>query len=134
MSKIFICDDVQAESKLLTALVRQWAQAQDTAVYISTFESSESLLFAYEDDKSVEILLLDIQMKNMNGVELARRIHEDNKAVQIIFITGFPDFISEGYDVSALHYLIKPVKKGKLFEVLDRAAERLGKSEQAVKK
>ena len=51
-------------------------------------------------------------------------------AVQIIFITGYSDYISEGYDVAALHYLVKPVREEKLFSVLDRAAEKLLKNER----
>ncbi|MBR2884958.1 MAG: response regulator transcription factor, partial [Clostridia bacterium] len=66
-------------------------------------------------------LLLDIQMKAMDGIELAEKIRETDKSVQIIFITGFSDYISKGYDVSALHYLIKPVEKEKFFEVLSKA-------------
>jgi two-component SAPR family response regulator len=58
-------------------------------------------------------------MKAMDGVELARRLREDNSTLQLIFITGYPDFIGEGYEVSALHYLIKPVAEEKLFAVLD---------------
>ena len=48
----------------------------------------------------------------------------------MVFITGFPDFIAEGYEVSALHYLMKPVDRDKLFSVLDRAAANLGKAER----
>ena len=50
--------------------------------------------------------------------------------MQIIFITGYSDYISEGYEVAALHYLIKPVKEEKLRSVLDRAAEKLSKNER----
>jgi DNA-binding LytR/AlgR family response regulator len=71
-------------------------------------------------------------MGSINGVELARRIRKENAAVQIVFITGFPDFISDGYDVSALHYLMKPVLKEKLFEVLHKATVNLAKTEESV--
>ncbi|MBR3932904.1 MAG: response regulator [Clostridia bacterium] len=59
--------------------------------------------------------MLDIQMKAMDGVELAEKIRENNDGVQIVFITGFTDYFSRGYDLSAFHYLIKPVKKRKVF-------------------
>ena len=48
---------------------------------------------------------------------------------QIIFITGYSDYIAEGYEVAALHYLMKPVKKEKLFSVLNRAADKVQKNE-----
>ena len=69
-------------------------------------------------------------MHGKNGIELAKIIRQDNTNLQLIFITGFPDFISEGYDVSALHYLIKPVSEEKLHTVFDRATTNLVKSEK----
>lgn len=64
-------------------------------------------------------------MPGMNGVDLAERIRKDNKSIQIVFITGYMDYISQGYDVEALHYLLKPIDEDKLLEVLDKACERL---------
>lgn len=63
-------------------------------------------------------------------MELAREVRRDNEAVQIVFITGFPDFMAEGYEVSALHYLMKPVSEEKLLAVLDRAAANLRRQEK----
>ena len=57
-------------------------------------------------------------MKTVKLVDLAKTIRETNDPVQIIFITGFPDFIAEGYEVSALHYLMKPVSEEKLHKDL----------------
>lgn len=48
----------------------------------------------------------------------------------IVFITGYSDYIAEGYDVSALHYLMKPVDPDRFMEVLDRAVERLRREEK----
>lgn len=130
--KIAVCDDEQAEIAYLTKIVSAWAKQSGSVAALSAFESAEAFLFHYTEQKNYDIILLDIEMKEMNGVELARKIREENESSQIIFITGFPDFISEGYEVSALHYLMKPVKEEKLFEVLDRAAKNLGRKEKAV--
>lgn len=127
-----ICDDNATEIEYISKIVGKWARANGNTAVLSTFESAEGFLFHYADNKSFDILLLDIQMKNMNGVELAKQIRQDNDSVQIIFITGFPDFMAEGYEVSALHYLMKPVSEQKLFEVLDKATKRLGKSERTI--
>lgn len=129
---ITICDDEYTQIEYLNALVSKWAIKRNIVVYISEYMNAESFLFAYEDNKTLDILLLDIQMKNMDGVELARRIRIENEVVQIIFITGYTDFISEGYEVSALHYLIKPIKEEKLYEVLDKAITRLHKVEKTI--
>ncbi len=132
MIKIAICDDERAEIAYLTALVGKWGAERGIAVRLSSYESAESFLFAFEDEKAVDILLLDIQMKEMDGVALARLIRRDDETVQIVFITGYPDFIAEGYDVSALHYLMKPVKEDKLLEVLDKAISHLQKTPRII--
>lgn len=125
MINIAICEDERAEIVYLATLVHKWQTARDVPVRLSEFESAESFLFARESTDALDILMLDIQMGKMDGLELARRIRKDDELLQIIFITGFPDFIAEGYDVSALHYLMKPVKEEKLFAVLDKAMTRL---------
>lgn len=61
-------------------------------------------------------------MNGMDGVTMAKKIRRENQTVQIIFITGYSDYISEGYEVAALHYLMKPVKEEKLMDVLSSAA------------
>ena len=66
-------------------------------------------------------------MGDMDGVTMAKQLRKNNDIVQIVFITGYSDYISEGYEVAALHYLMKPVKEEKLCSVLDRAAEKLQK-------
>ena len=68
----------------------------------------------------------------MDGVTMAKRVRKDNEAVQIVFITGFDDYISEGYEVSALHYLMKPVRQEKLSAVLNRAAAAMQKAERVI--
>jgi DNA-binding LytR/AlgR family response regulator len=66
-------------------------------------------------------------MGKMDGVTMAKKIRQASDSVQIVFITGYSDYIAEGYEVAALHYLMKPVKEDKLFEVLDRAAKKISK-------
>ena len=126
--KIAICDDSAPDTEYLAALSREWAG--DCPAQISAFSSAEAFLFQYEEEKDFDILLLDIEMDGMNGVTLAKALRRENERVQIIFITGYSDYIADGYDVAALHYLIKPVKKEQLFQVLDRARERLQKNEK----
>lgn len=131
--KIGVCDDAAADREYLATLVRRWAKARGHAAEIATFVSAENLLFEGDGRSGCDILLLDIEMGAIDGVTLAKRLREASETVQIVFVTGYSDYISEGYDVSALHYLMKPVKEDKLFAVLDRAVNLLGREERALR-
>ena len=130
--KIAICDDSAADRAYVTDMVNRWSTVVGHAVHLDAFDSAESFLFHYADENDYDILLLDIEMEAMDGVTMAKQLRKDNEAVQIIFITGYTDYIAEGYEVAALHYLVKPVKEEKLFSVLDRAAEKLRKNEKVL--
>lgn len=124
--RVAICDDAATDRAYLETMVRRWAAQRGHTVCLKTYPSAESFLFAYEEDKDLQILLLDIEMGPMDGVTMARTLRKDNDGVQIIFVTGYSDYIADGYEVEALHYLMKPVAEEKLDAVLDRAAEKLG--------
>lgn len=128
--KIAICDDNSTDNQYIASFVSLWAQKRGFHIQSDTFLSAEAFLFHYAEHKDYDILLLDIEMGGMDGVTMAKKVRPENESVQIIFITGYSEYISEGYEVSALHYLMKPVSQEKLFEVLDRAAEKLRKNER----
>ena len=56
-----------------------------------------------------DLVLMDVEMPGMDGVSLARRVRAENWDAQIVFVTGYTDYILEGYEVEALNYLLKPV-------------------------
>ena len=128
--KIAICDDESSVIEYVSSIVADWETKSNHSVVLRTFSSAESFLFSYEDENDYDILLLDVEMGEMDGVSLAKTIRKKNETVQIVFITGYSEYISEGYEVAALHYLMKPVKPEKLFEVLNRATEKLEKNER----
>ena len=119
-----VCDDSAVDAAYGTELLQAWAAEREIRVSVAQFGSAEQFLFHYEEDKNYDILLLDIEMGKMDGVTMARTIRQDNEAVQIVFITGYSDYIAEGYDVAALHYLMKPVSREKFFAVMDRALDK----------
>ena len=127
--KIAICDDLESDRDYLKDLLNKWANDYSHLLNVDTFSSAESFLFHYEEAKDYDILLLDIEMGLMDGVSMAKKIRQDNDTVQIIFITGYSDYIAEGYEVNALHYLMKPVKEEKFFSVLERAIEKISKND-----
>ena len=130
--RVAIVDDSNIDAEYVQSILESWAQDRQASVQMRRFNSAESFLFHYADDKDWDVLLLDIEMGAMDGVSLAKKIRQENESVQIVFVTGFGDYISEGYEVSALHYLMKPVKQDKLFAVLDRAVAAIQKTERVV--
>ena len=123
--KLVICDDNPADIDYITGLVGEWRRQTGAGVEILSFPSAEALLFAWEENRDMDILLLDIEMGEISGMKLARHLRRAGAAMQIVFITGYMDYIAEGYDVEALHYLLKPVTGERLGQVLDRALERI---------
>lgn len=130
--KIAVCDDSAADTELLLHLIAEWSEKAGISAQIESFPSAEGFLFRYAEDKSFGILLLDIEMGKINGVELAKQVRAENREVQIVFITGYIDYIADGYDVEALNYLMKPVSREKLFTALSRAVEKLREGERAL--
>lgn len=130
--KIAICDDEQNQIEYLLGVLSSWAGKNRHVVEIRTYSSAKSFLFDWSEEKDFDILLLDIEMPEMNGVELAKMVRKENSTVQIVFITGYYEYFSDGFDVSALHYLIKPADERKLLPVLDRAVSNLNYRQRSV--
>lgn len=120
---IAICDDNEDQIKELRRLLGEWSADQPFALDIDEYISAESFLFSYPD-KPCDLILLDIEMKRLNGMELAKKLRDRGDMLPILFITGYSEYMSDGYEVEALHYLLKPVDKTKLFAVLDRYIRR----------
>ncbi len=129
--RIAIVDDRREDSGLLSALVTEWSEKRGLPLQEEAFPSAEAFLFRWAE-KKFDILLLDVEMDGMDGVTLAKQMRREDETVQLVFITGYSDYIAEGYEVAALHYLMKPVQKGKLFSVLDRAAEKLKRNQKVL--
>lgn len=120
---IAICDDNENQIKEMRRLLAEWSADKPFALDIDEYISAESFLFSYPD-KPCDLILLDIEMDRHNGMELAKHLRSNGDMLPIVFITGYSDYIAEGYDVEALHYLLKPVAKEKLFAVLDKYVEK----------
>ena len=130
--KIGICDDDAAQRAYLAEIVAEWAKKTRSLAEVKQYSDAKAFLFEYAEEKDFDILLLDIEMPEISGIELAKAVRRDNSAVQIVFVTGYYEYFSDGFDVSALHYLVKPVDAAKLLPVLDRAAGNLSYRQRCV--
>lgn len=121
--KIAIVDDEVKEQEIIAKYIGEWAETEKELVEFVRFDSSENFLFSWEDDKDYALLVLDIEMGEISGLELAKRLRLEDEKIPIIFVTGYDEYMQYGYDVSALHSLIKPVNKEKLFQALGKLSE-----------
>ena len=105
MLKIAICDDEQPIRDYLKKLTEKCTDAQ-----VHVFANGEELL---SDPTVYDIILLDISLNRKpdsgkpNGMEVAKKIRETSDVI-IIFVTALKEYVFEGYDVGAFHYLLKP--------------------------
>lgn len=121
---IGICDDEKELRGSLRRVIEREAQLSGLDYKVSEYESGEEMLKALEKD-APELLFLDIEMDGIDGMEAARAIRQTRKDTVIIFVTAYPDFVFQGYEVHAFHYILKPYKEEKIKEVFRMALEEL---------
>lgn len=129
MVKIGICDDEPEMRKPLRQILEQVLQLQGVEYLISESESGEELT-AGISCLDIDILFLDIEMRSMDGIETAKLLRRKGMKGIIIFVTAYPDFVFQGYEVHAFHYILKPYRKEKIEEVLRQALHELNLSKE----
>ncbi len=125
MLHIGICDDDRIVLENLAREVEGWAKEKAELCSVECFLTADSFLFAWDEKKGMDVLLLDIEMPGMDGMELARHLRKKGEHISIIFVTGNSEYALDGYDLEAVSYLVKPVKRERLYSALNRARERL---------
>lgn len=130
--KICLVDDDSVQLELLKSLINKWTNKKNIVSDLTFFQSAEEMLFECEGNYPYDLLILDIQMGKINGIELAREIRKTDKNIIICFLSGISSYVYEGYEVNAIRYLLKPVKEEKLFEILNIAEAQTKKEEKYI--
>ena len=112
MYKIAVCDDEEAVSAQVKELITEWNPSVD----VVCFSSGEALLENYQ---SYEAVFLDIDMAGMNGIETGKAIRKLDKDTKIVYLTAYRDYVSGAFGVHAFQYLLKPVNKKAIWNVLE---------------
>ena len=133
MVKIGIVDNEKEAREQLREAIERFGSEYHMEFEVWQFDSAASYLSA--EGSACDILYLDIDMPQMTGMELAEKIRETDTEVVIIFCTNLEQFALNGYSVSALGFLVKPVQWYSFHMYLDRALKaiqkRAGRSENA---
>ena len=107
--RILCLDDEPLALRMLEQAVRQSKPDADISAYLDQDE-----LLEQTKQEGCDIAFLDIHMRGMNGVELAKKLKELNPKVNIIFVTGFSEYTGEAMGLHASGYIMKPVTKEKV--------------------
>ena len=110
-----IIDDEPLAAGLLESYAQKTPYLNLTGTYNSAIQAMKDLR-----ENPVQLLFLDIQMPELSGIEFAKILPKDTK---VIFTTAFPQYAVEGYKVSALDYLLKPVSYDDFLKSTDKALE-----------
>lgn len=129
--EVVICEDDKAQIEYMRSLINDWAEKNSVNCHVDAYISAEQLLFSFDEDFPYHVYILDIQMGEINGMELAKQIRARDPHAVIVFLTGLRDYVLEGYEVEAFRYLIKPVKEEEFYGIMTQIAKNLGQKENA---
>ncbi len=117
MLHIAVCDDEKYMSDKIKMMVSDFFCRKNMDVVIFQFLSGEELL---KDNRTIDILFLDIQMKDLDGMETARKLRNRKFKGILIFITVLKEMVFRSFEVQAFDYLVKPIEAGCFEKTMER--------------
>jgi DNA-binding LytR/AlgR family response regulator len=121
--RVLVCDD---EAMARKRAVRIASELLSEAQVEGCSSGKEALARLEEED--FDVLLLDVDMPGMSGLEVARHLPEP--APYVVFLTAHPEHAVSAFDVGATDYLVKPLEEDRLRKALDRVSKRLHEAER----
>ncbi len=129
--RILICDDDPSCLKNTLKAVMRWSDEYGVSVKTELTSDGDSLLESCKKEKA-DIILLDIMMPLINGMDAARELRRYDCNAKIIFLTSSPEFAIESYDVKASGYILKPALYEKVAEILCDCARDISKKPDTI--
>lgn len=121
MIRIALCDDNPVQLNITEDLIRAYFTEHVRDYDIMTFLSGERLLAAVDSGYSADIYFLDIIMPGIKGIALGKDLRSRGDNGRIIYLTATAEYAVDSYNVGAFFYILKPVSRQKISEVLDSA-------------
>lgn len=132
MLRIAICDDDKTLCMQLESMLNEIIEETDETFEICIFFSGEALCDLLFNGNHFDIIFLDIELCEINGVEVGRKIRGElnDELTQIVYISAKESYAMDLFDVRPLNFLVKPLKREKIESVLKTAKKVLGSSNQ----
>jgi len=126
MIRIGICDDAAQARQQLHTVVTRCLDARTIAHSIYEFSSGEGLLHWFDKHRGeLDLVFLDIELPTQNGIAIAKTLYDADPSLLLAFVTGYADYVFDGYAVRALGYVIKPATVEQITPILSHAVARL---------
>lgn len=116
--RVAICDDEKTMQTILENLLDEFGRLRNIDISIDKFDNGHDLLRVL-NEKEYEIVFMDHQMQDIDGMETSRLIRSRNNDCVIIFVSAFPEVAVDSYEVNAFRFIVKPINKEKLFKAID---------------
>lgn len=123
MIRIAVCDDEQRIREKLRSYIDKYAKNKFIKIHVDTYENGKALVLAFE--KQYDIIFLDVEMPELNGLETAERIRKQDNLVSIFFLTCHEKYAYQSYSVEANGYQTKPVSYDNFKMLMDKSLIRI---------
>lgn len=130
MYRVAIVEDNSDDANLLLELLQQFEQASGESFTCKVFENSIQFLDAY--NKDFDLILMDIEMPGLNGMDAAQKLREKDTDVTLVFITNMAQYVLRGYTVDAVDYILKPLNYYSFFMKLKKALRNIEHRDQGM--
>ncbi len=128
MLSIAICDDEIRIRQTLASKINEYLERARLDAAITTFSRGEELV---DRVGNFDVVLLDIEMKGMNGMQAAKALRKQGTVGEIIFVTSYSSYVYDAFGVDASNFLVKPVEEQKLYAAVNKALKRVLKDDSA---
>lgn len=114
--KIAVCDDEMILYEELYTLLNEYSALKKEPILTAYFRTGNDLLSSTE---KFDLIFMDYQLDNIDGLETAKRLRLKKSDVAIIFLTAFPKIVFQSFEVNTFRFLVKPIKREELYKALD---------------
>lgn len=120
--KIAICDDLTEYRLSLKSFIKEYANVHRINAEIFEFDSGSGLL---ESNQSFDIVFLDIELGDKNGIEIAKVLQSKNNNMIIIIVTSYRQYLDEAIDLNVTRYIDKPITQERIYSALDKSMSKI---------
>ncbi len=124
MIRIAICDDSVEHVERLERCLEKFHDVIETEVF---YRGSEMLSYIRDQREKYHLYMMDIDLNGENGVDIARQIRRQDDGCLIVFVTSYPEYVYDIFDINVFDYIVKPVGKERINRLMKRVMERLNR-------